>query len=145
MTANNQNPHQKLEAFTTMERTSRGTEDRLEKLAREARHLARKARERVGPTCKPKSDKTLKDMMDTNNIVTNRENNKNGTERKGRDKDGETDLEKRQYVLRLVKRPTLLFQLNKPVQSHMCVLPAIRVFSFFFLEVVWNGRKPSLL
>ena len=45
----------------------------------------------------------------------------------------------------LVKRPTPLFQLLEPVQSHVCVLPAIRAFSFFFLEVVWDGRKPVLL
>ena len=45
----------------------------------------------------------------------------------------------------LVKRPTPLFQLLEPVQYHMCALPAIRAFSFFFLEVVWDGRKPALL
>ena len=32
-----------------------------------------------------------------------------------------------------------LFQLLQPVQSHLCVLHAIRVFSFFFFEVVLNG------
>ena len=38
----------------------------------------------------------------------------------------------------LEKRPTLLFELLEPVQSHMCVLSAIRVFSFFF---PWSGLE----
>ena len=43
------------------------------------------------------------------------------------------------------KAANATFQLLEPVLSHMCVLPAIRAFSFFFLGVVWNGRKPALL
>ena len=43
--ANAQNKHQKLEAFTTMERKRRGTEDRLERLTRHSGNYRNNSRD----------------------------------------------------------------------------------------------------
>ena len=42
----------------------------------------------------------------------------------------------------MLKTANAIFQLLEPVQSHMCALPAIRAFSFFFFKVVWDGTHP---